>query len=141
MFITIALVLPLCSCALFSQKPVFNPKTCLEETPSHVEGLTIVSGPRSKKNVIRDMVYPVCSGHALFKHMQSKGHDIQTGRVVFRVIVEYTGEVAHVGVEESTVQSDLFVREVSDFIMDTDFVLWGGDDTDTVFLYPVEFGQ
>jgi hypothetical protein len=55
--------------------------------------------------------------------------------------VEYTGEVGHVTVEEATIQSEEFLREVSDFIMDTDFVMWGGDDRDTVFLYSVQFGR
>jgi hypothetical protein len=87
------------------------------------------------------MVPPICSGHALFKHMRSKGHDINPGYVVFRVVVEYTGEVAYVGIEKTTIHSKVFLRDVSDFIMDTDFVPWGGEDSDTVFLYPVTFGQ
>jgi hypothetical protein len=87
------------------------------------------------------MVPAICSGHALFKHLRSKGHRIKAGYVVFRVVVEYTGEVGHVTVEEATIQSEEFLREVSDFIMDTDFVMWGGDDRDTVFLYSVQFGR
>jgi hypothetical protein len=73
--------------------------------------------------------------------MTSEGRSINPGTVVFKVLVEYTGEVGHVAVEETTIQSGEFLREVSDFIMDTDFVLWGGDDRDTVFLYPVRFGR
>jgi hypothetical protein len=73
--------------------------------------------------------------------MTSEGQSINPGTVVFKVLVEYTGEVGHVAVEETTVQSEKLLREVSDFIMDTDFVLWGGDDRDTVFLYPVRFGR
>lgn len=87
------------------------------------------------------MVPPICSGHALFKHMKTKGQEINPGCVVFRVVVEYTGEVAYAGIEETTIQSKTFLREVKDFIMDTDFVLWGRDDEDTTFLYPVTFGQ
>jgi hypothetical protein len=71
--------------------------------------------------------------------MRLKGYEINAGYIVFRVVVEYTGEVAYVGIEETTIQSKLFLREVRDFIMDTDFVLWGGDDSDTVFLYPAKF--
>jgi hypothetical protein len=72
--------------------------------------------------------------------MKSKDQEIDDGYVVFRVIVEYTGEVAQVRVERTSITSEVFLCEVSDFIMDTDFVFWGADDSDTVFLYPVKFG-
>jgi len=131
----------LTSCATHTKQSSFDPKTCLENIPRHVKGLRIVSGPRTEPSIIRDMVPAICSGHALFKHLRSKGHEIKAGYVVFRVVAEYTGEVAYVDVEETTIQSELFLREVRDFIMDTDFVLWGGDDSDTVFLYPAKFGR
>ncbi len=138
--VTIVLFLLLISCAAPTKQPVFDPKTCLEEIPVHVKGLKIVSGPRTEKSIIRDMVPAICGGHALFEHMKSKGHKIKAGHVVFRVVVEYTGEVGYVGVEETTIESEFFIREVRDFIMDKDFILWGGDDADTVFLYPATFG-
>jgi len=87
------------------------------------------------------MVPAICGGQALFEHMKSKGHEINAGYVVFRVMVEYTGEVGYVGVDKTTIQSERFIREVRDFIMDTDFILWGGDEADTVFLYPAKFGR
>jgi hypothetical protein len=138
-YFTMALFMLLISCSTTSKQPSFDPKTCLENIPKNVKGLKIVSGPRTEKNIIRDMVSPICSAYALFRHLKSKDHEINDGHVVFRVIVEYTGEVAYAGIEETTIQSEYFLREVRDFIMDTDFVLWGGDDRDTIFLYPVKF--
>jgi hypothetical protein len=71
--------------------------------------------------------------------MQTDGEEIAPGRVVFRVVVEYTGEVIAVSIEESTIKSNTFLHKMSDFIMDTDFVIWARNDTDAVFLYPVDF--
>ena len=74
--------------------------------------------------------------------MSAEGDTLKPGSVVFRVVVEYTGEVYAADVHESTIESENFLRKVCDFIMDTDFVYWGGtDDTDTVFLYPVTFDR
>jgi hypothetical protein len=129
------------ACAMQPNQCTFNPKTCLETIPKHVKGLSIVSGPRSEKSIIRDMVPAICSAHALFRHMKSEGHEMNSGSVVFRVVVEYTGEVANVSVKETEIHSKRFLREVSDFIMDSDFVLWAGDESDTVFLYPATFCQ
>jgi hypothetical protein len=129
----------LTSCATQTKQAEFDPKTCLEIIPEHVKGLKIIEGPRSEKSIIRDMVFPICNGHVLFGQIRSEGENIQPGIVVFRVVVEYTGEVLAVSVQESTVGSDQFIRKVSDFIMDTDFVGWTRNDTDTVFLYPVHF--
>jgi hypothetical protein len=140
LFVSTAVLLLITSCLSHTKRSSFNPKDCIENIPRHVKGLKIISGPRNKKNIIRDMVPAICSGHALFRHMKTKGHEINPGYVVFRVIVEYTGEVAYVGVEETTIQSKTFLREVKDFIMDTDFILWGEDDGDTLFLYPMLFG-
>lgn len=129
----------LTSCTTQTKQAEFDPKTCLEIIPEHVKGLKIIEGPRSEKSIIRDMVFPICNGHVLFGQMRSKGDKIQPGTVVFRVVVEYTGEVIAVSVQESSVGSDQFTRNVSDFIMDTDFVGWTRNDVDTVFLYPVHF--
>jgi hypothetical protein len=140
-FFTIAIVLLLAACVLHTQRASFDPKKCMETIPRRVKGLKIVSGPRTEKNVIRDMVSSVCSGHALFKHMKTKGEEINPGSIVLHVVVEYTGEVAYVGIEETTIQSETFLRKIKDFVMETDFVSWGADDRDTVFLYPVTFGR
>jgi hypothetical protein len=141
LFFTIAIVLLLAACALHTQRASFDPKKCLANIPRRVKGLKIVSGPRTEKNVIRDMVPALCSGYALFKDMETKGEEISPGSVVLRVIVEYTGEVAYVGIEETTMQSEKFLRRIKDFVMETDFVSWGADDRDTVFLYPLTFGR
>jgi hypothetical protein len=140
LFCTIAITFLLAACVLNTQRASFDPKRCLGNIPRRVKGLKIVSGPRTEKNVIRDMVPAICTGHALFKDMKTKGEEINPGYVVLHVIVEYTGEVAYVGIEETTIQSEKFLRRIKDFVMETDFVSWGADDRDTVFLYPVTFG-
>jgi hypothetical protein len=128
------------ACASHRQKQL-DPKNCLDTIPQRVEGLTILEGPRTEQSIIRDMVPAICYGHFLFGRMKSSGEEVNPGVVVFRVVVEYTGEVYGVTVEETTIQSKLFLRRASDFIVDTDFVPWARDETDTAFLYPVEFGR
>ena len=87
------------------------------------------------------MVTPICQGHALFVKMKSTGEKVNPGRVVVRIIVEYTGEVQNVSIEETNIQSKKFISKLIDFIMSEDFVMWGADENDTVFLYPVTFGE
>ena len=77
-----------------------------------------------------------CSAHALYKLMK---RDVISGSVVFKVTVEYTGEVNDVSIDKSTIRADRFLREISDFIMDSDFKAWARHDDDTVFLYPMRF--
>jgi hypothetical protein len=108
--------------------------------PRKVEGLSILQGPRSEPSIIHDMVPIVCRGHALFHDMVSKGETLNPGRVVFKVRVEWTGEVYSAAAVENATGSRAFVRIVSDFITNSDFVGWSRDDTDSIFLYPVEFG-
>jgi hypothetical protein len=113
----------------------------METVPGHVPGLKIIQGPRTEQSIIRDMVPVVCNAYVLFQRMRAEGEDITGGTVVFRVTVEYTGEVYDVSVEKTILTSGRFLREVADFIMDTDFVGWARHDTDTVFLYPMTFGR
>jgi hypothetical protein len=129
------------ACSSIIQKPAFDPKRCIETIPARVKGLQILSGPRSEKNIIRDMVPVVCNGHMLFKRMNTEGNQVNAGRVVFKVLVEYTGEVNRVKVEETTIKSDMFLKRLSNIIMDTDFTFWGKDSNDTEFLYPIHFGS
>jgi hypothetical protein len=138
---TTAAVILLTGCIPQTAKVKFDPRTCLETIPSRVKGLKIVSGPRSEKSIIRDMVPVVCNGHMLFRNMNAKEKMVNAGHVLFKVLVEYTGEVNQVTVEETTIQSKKFLREVSDFIMDTDFTFWGLDNEDTLFFYPIDFSQ
>jgi hypothetical protein len=138
---TAAAVVLLTGCISQTEQFKFDPRTCLEEIPGHVKGLKIVSGPRSEKSIIRDMVPVVCNGHMLFRNMNAKGKTVNAGHVLFKVLVEYTGEVYNVSLEDTTINSEEFLREVSDFIMDTDFTFWGLNTEETIFLYPVEFGQ
>ncbi len=141
-------ILPLTAAALIffaacTPRPptaAFDPRTCLDIIPEHVDGLQILAGPRSVRNIIRDMVPPVCSGRALFRSMQARDPGLGPGMVVFRVAVEYTGEVAAVSVVETTIGSDAFLRKLRDFIMDADFTPWARSDEDSLFIYPVRFG-
>jgi hypothetical protein len=128
------------SCAPRVQDVPFDPRRCLASIPGEVKGLTIVEGPRSKASIIRDMVPVICNGQVLFHRMQSADPHLKAGSVVFRVVVEYTGEVAAVDIEETTIRSRAFLKEVSDFIMDMDFIGWARNDVDTVFRYPARFG-
>jgi hypothetical protein len=120
----------------------FTFQDCLENLPEHVDGLEILSGPRSEKGIIHDMAHPVCSGYALFEQMKENGEEIEAGSVVFRVVVDYVGEVISVTVEEQTMSSEELVGKVREIILNTDFVYWRDkDDTDSEFLYPVHFGR
>ena len=134
-------VLFISTCTPRINRNPFDLRKCLEKIPNRVKGLKIISGPRSKQSIIRDMVPVVCSGRALFMNMNKNGKEINKGYILFKILVEYTGEVNKVSVEEKTIQSDEFLRRVSDFIMDKDFVFWGEDERDTVFLYPIHFDQ
>jgi hypothetical protein len=140
LIVLLATLIGLSACTSASHRP-FDPKTCMETVPRKVPGLEILQGPRSKASIIRDMVPVVCNAKVLFLKMKERGEDIDGGPVVFRVRVEYTGEVAAVSVLETRIGSARFLREVSDFIMDTDFVGWARHDTDTVFLYPITVGE
>ena len=66
----------------------FDPRTCLDIVPSHVDGLRILAGPRSEANIIRDMVPAVCNGQALFHHLQARDPNLAPGMVHLRVVVE-----------------------------------------------------
>lgn len=127
-------------CAPKSGQRPFNPRDCMDYVPAEVSGLFIETGPRSKTSIIRDMVPAYCNGQVLFEKMKAKDTTLKPGKIVFRVVVEYTGEVLSVEVDQTTFESHHFTRRVSDFIMDTDFVSWAPSDTETVFHYPVRFG-
>jgi hypothetical protein len=133
-----AAVMVLCACCASAPR-AFDPKTCMETIPRRIEGLEILQGPRTYQSIVRDMVPVVCNAQVLFRRLKNSGETIHGGSAVFRVAVEYTGEVYHASVEETTIDSKRFLREVADFIMDTDFVGWARNDTDTVFLYPMTF--
>lgn len=103
--------------------------------------MKILNGPRSEQSIIRDMVPAVCYSHVLYRQMSKHGENINAGDIVFRITVEYTGEVYRAEAIDTTIRSRKFVQRVSDIIMDTDFVGWARDETDTVFIYPVTFGR
>lgn len=129
------------SCTVESRPRPFNPKTCFEKIPDRVEGLEILSGDRTSESIIRDMVPSICHGHALFHHMRKRGEEVAPGTVLLRVRVEYTGEVMGVSVEESTIESEPFLRRLRDFVMDSDFTVWARGKEETVFKYPAAFGD
>lgn len=126
-------------CSGLDNTPAFNPKTCLQENPQEVHGLQIIRGPRSKQSVIVDMQSPYCNGQVLFKMVNTSGHQVSSGRAVFKVTVEYTGEVIAAEVVESSGMDESFLQKISDIIMDTDFSPWQRDDEDSEFLYPMTF--
>lgn len=128
-------------CAFHTNTASFDPETCFEKIPRHVDGLKIISGIRKRENIIREMLPAICQGHALFNNIQSKDPDLKPGTVIFKIVIEYTGEVNSVVIEKTTIKSQAFLRKISGFIMDTDFAYWERDDMDSVFLYPVIFGE
>ncbi|MFO7963207.1 MAG: hypothetical protein R6U50_04740 [Desulfobacterales bacterium] len=111
----------------------------MDTIPKNVNGLKLISGPRTKKSIIQDMVPVVCYGRVIFEKLKKRGETNISGHALFRVVVEYTGEVNSVHVEETTIGSEKFLRNLSDLIMDTDFIGWRRTNTDTVFLYPMTF--
>ena len=115
---------------------LFDPKTCFDELPESLDGLKIIQGPRTVTNIIQDMRTAECNAYELFRQMRNS---VREGEIVFRIAVEYTGEVARVDIEKDTVGYERFSRDVSDFIMDSDFSGWVRHDDDTVFLYPMRF--
>jgi hypothetical protein len=135
------LTMLLFSACTLSHTTAFDPKTCLETIPHRVDGLQILAGPRTEPNIIRGMRPAICHGQALFNNMQPRDPYLSPGTVRFRVVVEYTGEVSEVTIMESSISSKTFLREVRDFIMDTDFTGWARSDEDSVFLYPARFGS
>lgn len=126
-------------CSTLDNNPSFDPKTCLKDKPQQVDGLKIISGQRSKQSVVVDMQFPYCNGQVLFKVVHDKGQQIAPGRAVFKVTVEYTGEVIAVEMTESTIVDKAFLQNIADMIMDTDFSPWQRDDEDAQFLYPMTF--
>jgi hypothetical protein len=140
--LTIAATALVClgACTPRPQTAAFDPRTCLDIIPEHVDGLQILAGPRSARNIIHDMVPPVCNGRALYRTMQPRDPKLGPGTVSFHVTVEYTGEVVGVSILETTIRSGTFLRELRDFIMDSDFTPWARSDIDSVFIYPIRFG-
>ena len=127
------------SCSWSTRSQPYTHQKCLDVIPKDVKGLKIIAGPRTRQSLIRDMVPVVCYSRVWRGKMIAQGEDFPSGRIVFRVTIEYTGEVTLVEAVETTLGSDKLVRHVSDLIMDTDFVGWARCDTDTIFLYPISF--
>ena len=142
-FLTVLIFLLIFACV--NPEPKKNTKfdhvKCMDTIPSKVKGLKILSGPRTQKSIIHDMVPVGCYAQVLFRKMKANGEDINAGDALFRVTVEYTGEAYGSSVEETTIQSKRFVQRVADMIMDHDFVGWKLDSEDAVFLYPMSFGN
>lgn len=117
----------------------FSHRECLDTIPKKVLGLKVLTGPRTEKSLIQDMVPVVCYCRVVLEKLKSTGEKVPSGKVIFRIAVEYTGEVYRAEIVETSIQSQQFLRKISDIIMDTDFVNWVRNDTDTVFLYPMSF--
>ena len=119
----------------------FSMKTCLESIPEDVKGLKITQGSRSKAIIINDMVPVVCKAKATFKRMRAEGAPIEPGSMTFRVVVEYNGEVISARIQESDITYRAFRNSVIDLISEKDFMTTLREDTDTIFFYPIHFGQ
>lgn len=141
LFLAAFTIAAFCACSPGHHTVDFDPRTCLDIIPRKVDGLQILAGPRTEANIIRDMVPAICNGHALFQQMQAREPGLNAGTVSFKVVVEYTGEVNAVSIEETTLNSRVFLQSVSDFINDSDFTPWVRSDEDSVFVYPARFGS
>ena len=126
-------------CVKPAMRPSFDAGKCTETIPDGVDGLTILSGPRTEQSIIRDMVWPICNARVLYENMKKRNRAFQSGSATFKVIVEYTGEVRKVSVDKTTLASEEFLSRICEMIRSTDFVFWGRDRTDTCFFYPVNF--
>ena len=123
-----------------NDRPVFNPKTCLQEAPQTVPGVRIISGPRTEKNIVAGMQSAYCNGQMLFMLLNEKeGKITPPGEVLFQVTVEYTGEVKSAEVVQSDIDATDFLRKLKDMIMATDFSPWARHDDDAQFIYPMTF--
>jgi hypothetical protein len=140
--ISIALCIFISACTGLNQSSrPYDHRKCMDTIPTNVKGLKIISGPRTRQSIIQDMVPVTCYGHVMYEKMRAEGESINPGTVVVKVTVEYTGEVYRVEVEDATIQSGKFLKNIVDLIMDTDFVGWQRSDIDTVFVYPLTFGR
>ena len=126
------------ACSLVKSTP-FDPKTCTEQIPKHIEGLEILGGSRTEQSIINDMQITFCNGQVLLQKMNERGNDVSPGTAVLKVVVEYTGEVVSSEIIETDILSTEFVAKVSDFVKDTDFSSWQRFDEDTEFIYPMVF--
>ncbi len=130
----------LCGCSSLSHRPVFNPKTCLQEATANSTGDPVISGPRNEKNVVADMQPAYCNGQMLFMLLNKKEERVvPPEKCLFQVTVEYTGEVISAKVVESDIDATEFLRKIKDMIMDTDFSPWPRHDDDAEFIYPMTF--
>jgi hypothetical protein len=141
--LAVGLTASLVACKDSSDETIsFDFQKCIEKVPEKIEGLEILSGPRSKESLIHDMRHAVCGGYFIFEQMKSNGEPIETGSVLFKVLVEYTGEVNRVTIEETTIQSEALLRKTRELILNTDFVSWRDEsDEDCEFLYPIDFSR
>lgn len=121
--------------------PPFSFKTCMESVPSTVNGLKIMEGSRSESSIIVDMVPITCRARALYERMRSVNDGLVPGHITIRVVVEYTGEVISVDVEQTDMTSRKFNNKIIEMIANSDFVSWPRDDTDTEFVYDISFGK
>ena len=129
------------ACSASPKTTIFNPQDCLDQVPVRVKGLAVLKGTRSKQSLIRDMVPVNCYTQVLFRQMRHQGEAISGGKVVYRITVEYTGEVHSVEVAETTIKTEPFLRRVADLIKNNDFVGQALNDPDSEFLYPLVFKE
>jgi hypothetical protein len=139
----IALVIVKLNSPSVSKPPMHQPfsmAACLNSIAEKVEGFDILEGDRSEASIIRDMQPVVCGATALYVKMMDEGEAVGAGRMIFRVVVEYNGDVISVRIERSDIIHRLFRNKLIDMISELDFSVWPRQDTDTLFIFPVSFG-
>jgi hypothetical protein len=118
----------------------FSMEACLNSIPDKVKGLEIHEGSRSEASIIRDMQPVVCGATALYAKMMDEGEAVGEGCMTFQVVVEYNGEVISVRIIASDITHSAFRNKLIDMISELDFVSWPRQDTDTLFIFPMNFG-
>ncbi|MBD3239816.1 MAG: TonB family protein [Chitinivibrionales bacterium] len=113
---------------------------CEDVIPERIAGLE-VSGPRAERTVIVDLVPIICLVQDLHERHVRIDPSLAKGKLVARITVESTGEVAEVTIVESSFDNEAFLRKVTDVIKDSDFVFRGPSGQDTEIVVPIELRQ
>ena len=136
----IVVIIPVLTGCISSSKSI-KLSGCGTPIPQNVPGLTI-NGPRTKTSIIEDMAPILCA--IQFQYINDAKQSAKThgnDTVPVKVLVEYTGEVAHVTILENSFGDNDFIRRIEDIIMNSDFTFWGHDQQDTEFIYPIPVTQ
>jgi hypothetical protein len=110
---------------------------CYQTVPDTVAGLK-VQGPRSRQNVIENMVPAVCAMRELYEKRRQQTA-LSPGVLTLTMTIDPTGEIGAV-TEEHTFSDTAFVRECMHILYSRDFDPWL-DQEDAEVVYPIRIGK